>query len=239
MLTACVNPGGMVYTALTDANLRREQYREAIIWYLDNTRYKIVVVENTNTDLSGDFIEAIEDRRLEVLTFDGNNFDKELGKGYGEAWIIDEAVKRSRFIADDPLVMKITGRLILKNIWDVVRNTKPNTVYVNTRLAKDRMVCLSAAFICPVEFLKKYFLPFRHRLNDSEGYYLEHLLFTASLEWENDGGGRSDFKRPLKLMGISGTSGNPYYTDGLLEPVKSWLRWLCHRFNIYYLHKKG
>lgn len=88
LLTACVNPNGMSHTVLTDCSERQSQYEQALRWYLENTNFKIVLCENSQTDFSANFNSYINEDRLEFLCFDGNNFDKELGKGYGEG-IID------------------------------------------------------------------------------------------------------------------------------------------------------
>lgn len=94
LLTACVNPNGMAFTKLNDQKLRLNQYKSSIKFYLENTDKQIIVVENTGYDFSNDFISYVYKQRLECLTFDGNNYNKSLGKGYGESLIIDYALKK-------------------------------------------------------------------------------------------------------------------------------------------------
>ena len=117
LLTACINPNGMTMTALSDKEERREQYVKAINYYLKNTKFPIVFTENSGTDISTLFENAIKSGRLEYLSFDGNHA-KERGKGYGECEIIQYALKNSTTIqsAKDKRIAKITGRLIIKNI---------------------------------------------------------------------------------------------------------------------------
>ena len=55
VLTACINPGKMIHTSLTDVDIRRRQYEDALEFYLLQTDYPIVFVENSGTDISGDF----------------------------------------------------------------------------------------------------------------------------------------------------------------------------------------
>ena len=57
VLTACINPGKMIHTSLTDVDIRRRQYKDALEFYLLQTDYPIVFVENSGTDISGDFRE--------------------------------------------------------------------------------------------------------------------------------------------------------------------------------------
>lgn len=39
-LTACVNPKGMTYTKLSNPEIRLQQYKDALDWYLENTTMK-------------------------------------------------------------------------------------------------------------------------------------------------------------------------------------------------------
>ena len=84
VLTACINPGKMIHTSLTDVDIRRRQYEDALEFYLLQTDYPIVFVENSGTDISGDFRKFVDCGRLEFVTFQGNEeFDRKKGKGYG------------------------------------------------------------------------------------------------------------------------------------------------------------
>ena len=78
LLTACVNPNGMVKTVLQDSYIRQTQYENTLLFYLMQTNYKIVVVENTSCDFSERFKSYILSERLEFITFNGNNFEKSL-----------------------------------------------------------------------------------------------------------------------------------------------------------------
>ena len=85
VLTACINPGKMIHTSLTDVDIRRRQYEDALEFYLLQTDYPIVFVENSGTDISGDFRKFVDCGRLEFVTFQGNEeFDRKKGKGYDE-----------------------------------------------------------------------------------------------------------------------------------------------------------
>lgn len=94
-MTACINPNKMAYTALQDWSVRRKQYCEALDYYLHATDYPIVFVENSGEDISPDYTEWIRKGRLEILTFEGNDFPRHLGKGYGEGIIVDYAISHS------------------------------------------------------------------------------------------------------------------------------------------------
>ena len=101
-LTACVNPNGMAYTKLNNPEVRLQQYKDALDWYLDHTDMKILLVENSGTDISSSYQKQIGEGRLEFLCFDGNNYDRFRGKGYGEAAIIAYGIAHSRLLKSAP-----------------------------------------------------------------------------------------------------------------------------------------
>ena len=136
VLTACVNPNGMSYTVLQDADKRKQQYVDALNYYLENTRLPIVFIENSNIDFSDDFRKWIDNGRLEYITFDGNsNFDKIKGKGYGEALMLLYCIKHSVKIRNSRYLIKVTGRLQVKNI---------------SKLASSKWLLLSNVWRCNV-----------------------------------------------------------------------------------------
>lgn len=162
-LTACVNPSGMAFTKLNNPEVRVRQYKEALDWYLENTEFHILLVENSNYDFSKDYQGFIDEGRLEYLTFDGNNFDRSKGKGYGEAAILDYGLKHSQFLGkmqSSQLVIKVTGRLLCTNINYLLKDYHTEgTLYAN--IAKDdwggqhldKPICYSSCF-----FLERLFL---------------------------------------------------------------------------------
>ena len=51
LLTSCVNPNGMPFTALSDIDVRKQQYLDALWFYINNTSLPIVYVDNSNFDI--------------------------------------------------------------------------------------------------------------------------------------------------------------------------------------------
>ena len=51
-LTACVNPKGMAYTKLSNPEIRLQQYKDALDWYLENTAAITVNDLGANESLS-------------------------------------------------------------------------------------------------------------------------------------------------------------------------------------------
>ena len=213
LLTACVNPGGMPFTVLNDTSERLRQYLEALDFYLNETTLPIVFCENTLCDFSEDYKEYIASGRLEYITFDGNNFDKSRGKGYGEALIMEEAFRHSRLLDQCNFVVKITGRLIVRNISQLVKDNRRmftdtiQTFYPNNNMADSRLVILPKLF-CIV-----YFLARKDSINDTEGYYFEHLLYDAVISRKKYI--YVPFLHVPLIDGVSGSTGNLYKSDNV------------------------
>jgi len=203
LLTGCINPNGMPFTLLTDISERQKQYVDAIHYYINNTDYRIVFCENSNTDISPLFKN--EQGRLEILTFAGNQ-DKQRGKGYGETEIIEYALHQSSFIQDACIIIKITGRLIVTNICQILKSLNYKHDFVtclfhsNLKFADSRIICGTTSFY--KEFLKN-----KGCLNDSEGIFFEHVLASTVLDSSIC---FIPFSEEPLITGISGTTGELY-----------------------------
>ncbi len=211
LLTACVNPDNMIFTALQDPLDRLNQYISALKYYLENTDLKIVLVENTNIDFSSMFNNEIEQGRLEFYTFQGNNYEKNKGKGYGEAMILKYALKYSRFLKKCDYLIKITGRLKLMNINQVIRQVKSyngNDPMILCDCNRKITMSKSRVFVSPPDFYEKSFLKYAVNINDSNNYEFENALGDAIIDYVRNGFGKLLlFKFPLFIDGMSGTDG--------------------------------
>lgn len=235
LLTACINPNGMAYTALSNKEERESQYVNAIKFYLSNTHYPIVFTENSGTDISHFFTDYIKSGRMECLSFQGNH-NKDRGKGYGECEIIHYAINNSKTIHSNPKqrIAKITGRLIIRNIKTIIRWHTFLTSNQTTLCSfnSDLSFPDSRFIIAPKEFYQ-VFLRNKNFINDSAGYYFEHAL-CYTLKTERRYSYRPYFIKP-EIIGISGSSGE-LYNDRALN-FRSAIRYahyalyLCHKFH--------
>ena len=211
LLTGCINPNGMSFTSLSDATIRLKQYLTAINFYLSSTNYPIVFSENSGTNISNFFDLHTDTKRLEILSFTGNH-NKEKGKGYGEAEIIDYALKKSLIIStykDNCSIIKITGRLIIKNITKLIENKflfqdnrsivasyNSNFSFVDTRI-----------IIAPIGFFYS-FISHKEDINDQANIYFENI-FSNCIKFNRRYRYYPFFIEPL-IKGQSGTTGDLY-----------------------------
>lgn len=211
LLTACVNPAGMCQTVLQDSDLRLAHYIQALNFYLENTNLRVVIVENTGVDLSNYVDDKwIQNKRLEVLHFYGNNFEKKKGKGYGEALIIEYAFKYSRMISNSKYVVKITGRYMILNIVKTISHYQTHILNGVSFVAIEDCyyrfkLCTSECIIAPICFYKDYFLPQIERIDDSQHFYFEHLLFEVIGKWMKINTIRV-FRSALNINAVSGST---------------------------------
>lgn len=211
LLTACINPGNMIYTSVINKDIREFQYLDALGFYLKKTDLPIVFVENTGNDISKLFEKYVNTGRLEYLTFEGNDFDKNKGKGYGEAGILEYALIHSIFLQKTDFIVKITGRLKVLNIMDLYFFHKRFLPWCDVQcgLNIETSFADSRLFITTLNFLQNVFLKKKELINDSEGIYFENILFD-SIDEQSDFVFYPFFLRPM-ISGISGTSGQPYW----------------------------
>lgn len=212
LMTSCINPQGMKYTKLQDKIERRRQYVKAVTFYLTNTRLKIVLCDNSGEEI-GDLIKNMDDSRIELLSFNGNNYDVCLGKGYGELEIIRYAMGHSRFLKNAKSVIKVTGRLMVENLCEVTRLNYRLFCRPKHFIFADELMNLheydSRCFYASIDFLSCYFLNQPNTINDTEGHFFEHFLYDiikslpASFVV-------SGFALPLVFNGVSGSTGFQY-----------------------------
>lgn len=203
LLTGCINPNGMPFTQLNDSHERQKQYVDAINYYLSNTNLPIIFCENSNTDICSLFTK--EQKRLEVLTFSGNQ-DKLRGKGYGEAEIINYALHHSTFIQDDSIIIKITGRLIVNNICQLLKSLIYKRDFVTCLFHSDLKFADSRIFCGTVPFFRE-FLKRKDKMNDVQGVFFEHILASTVLDSTVC---FIPFSEEPYITGVSGTTGKLY-----------------------------
>ena len=242
LLTGCINPNGMVYTSLCNQEERKTQYINAINFYLSNTKLPIVFVDNSGTDISNHFQNYINSGRMEYITYSGNN-DKQRGKGFGEAHIIEYALENSNIInsMSHHRIAKITGRLIIKNlnivtcIHRILFSKRTVLCAINSELSfpDSRFIIADADFF-------KAFLKKKGKINDSTRYYFEHALCDTIKE-DNNFPFSPFLYKPI-IIGVSGSTGEIYKEDTLTIPyIIKYAKFALsqrHRFNKIYRQNK-
>ncbi len=116
---------------LTDSNERLNQYKDAISKYItDSVFTDIVFVENSGHEfpvLEFEVLAGKHGKRFEFLSRTLTETEVltmlKKGKSWGEADLIDYAVKNSKLIKEYPVIYKCTGRCFLTNSKKIVNNS--------------------------------------------------------------------------------------------------------------------
>jgi hypothetical protein len=211
LLTGTVNVNAMSFTKLTDSNTRKNDYVRAVRHYLDRFPFPVVLVENSGEPMALHFEKDIASGRLEVLGFEGNNYDPDLGKGYGEMRCIEYAISHSRLIRDESFIFKITGRYVIDNAHRFFsRYSRHPQTELMADLTNNFRWSASAIVGFRPFFARNFLFKNAELINDSRKFSFEHALAKSVLEAIGAQVNFQLFRYYPKLRAISGTTGRPY-----------------------------
>ncbi|ACK67505.1 conserved hypothetical protein [Rippkaea orientalis PCC 8801] len=129
ILTASIDIKGMPKAYPTVAEQRQEDYYNSVKYYVNNQPriQKIIFIENSGWPLDR-VQEAIKDnphnKKVEFISLNCNDFPRQLGKGYGECLLIEKGLEQSNLIQTVTHFAKITGRIYLKNMTQILERTE-------------------------------------------------------------------------------------------------------------------
>lgn len=222
LLTASVDPSvsNTPHTSIVDPVQRQKDYLQNLELILKSKAFdQIVFCENTNYSLNLKNIKNIANENrveLEFLSFLGSPLKiEEQGKGYGEGEIIKYALRNSKLLKNSGHFYKITGRIKIDNLKQIVASTKDDNVFL--RYQKGMPLVDTRFFKCEVEFYKTYLLNAYNNSNDSKGIYLEHTFYNALKDLKKI----EVFKIYPKYNALSGSTGVSYR--------KGWFKYLAYQ----------
>ena len=183
LITGCMQPPqGVTALTISDAEARREQYLECLIWAMQATPFtKIVYCDNSACTLPETLLKQAQKlgKQLEILPFQGNvERTIQAGKGYGEGEIIEYALKYSHLLQEADYFCKLTGRLRVENVkcFFACANQKKayfwgNGIYstaIDTRF-----------YGIPKDLYRQYYQNAYKQVCDRENVWLEHCFYDA------------------------------------------------------------
>lgn len=202
---------------LRDEEERLKQYEDTIRFMIGSGAfYKLVFCENSNygTEKLDYLQKTAEDSgvKLELLSFQGNVEEACIhGKGYGEGEIMSYVFENSELARDEDCFVKITGRLRVDNIRDIVARMKKDRTYFNIPNHTRRDIYDTRLYGMPVKQFKDSFLNSYEQVMDDQGVILE-TVYTKILR--DRGIKVSNFPRYPRIVGVSGSGGIIYaYTE--------------------------
>ena len=227
LLTATITPNSYSKLKITDPGIRKQQYLETLLFYIQKTEYKIVFTENSGDLLAG---YPLFPNRVEYLSYNSKPLQPDRGIGYKELEIIEFAFQNSSFIKEAQAVAKITGRLKVLNFERFAkkflecRRKESNMVYANS-FKPGNMDC--RCFFFTPDFWP-YFKSVGGRMDVR--YNFEASLWDAIHQYAKAEGKKyKPFYTPLRIEGMSGSFGYSYNHD-LLRHYARKIRNLVRKF---------
>lgn len=212
LMTACINPNGMPDTVLQDSKIRLDQYVKAVEFYLKNTDFQILFIDNSGYDISSFFSNEVNSGRLEVIAYQGNDFDRSLGKGYGECLVIETALMRSHLLSQASGIVKVSGRHIVKNVITIFRISKAlvsTGSFVVCEINKKTRGANSDMFIGTKDFFE-HLVANKNLIDESKGAWFEHALYETIDQFVKVGREFQHLPIPLFQFGQSGSMGTQF-----------------------------
>lgn len=202
LLTACINPNTNDILAINDANERKAQYIDAFNFYINNTSYDIVFVENSGVNISNEIITpSLPNRKIEILTYKSKPMPIDKGKGYREMEILKYAIENSKIIQNSDIIIKGTGRLKLLNINKIVPTLKNYKQFISAWISIKNQTSDSRFFFCSIDFLQ-FFIKFQEKIDKKCNF--EEILCFAIMQWKKKNG---NFIYPCLWYNIEGIGG--------------------------------
>ena len=233
LLTSTVRP--QVTGSNFSVEERMEMYHSTLQYYAKEIgrRYPIVLVENSDVDLSPWKHEFRDSLQLEILQFtppqlqhnsekiikEDYGFDNSKGKGYNEYLMLKLALERSEFLRESTHFLKLTGRYPMLNIREMIGEME--------RRGKDKVMMFdvkefklyeklrgtsygsrwgdSRFFLMFVDFYRKYLMNCYQEMDDrTYGKFAEDYIYQLSVKYRKDKACSFRFRHQVQFGGQSG-----------------------------------
>lgn len=204
------NDNSAVNVNLTDEKERLNQYEAAIAGYLKNSAFTdVVFAENSGAKFDEEKFKVLAKENGKSFEYilrklNGEQIErmKKCGKSYGEADLIDYAIKNSRLIKNAEAIYKVTGRLFLRNSKSLVG--KSTTAFI----ARNKIHWLDTqCFRLNLQDYFKYLSSSADLMDDFNCGNIEHVWCVLL---EKSAARVDSFKRYPRLSGTVGSSDKSY-----------------------------
>jgi len=221
LLTATIDPKNISFMKRDNPLIREMDYLVALQQYC-KLKIPFVFCENSDYDLTN--IKQLLERTCtipyEVLQYEGQDFPRTKGKGYGEMQTLSFAILNSKIIDNSVYIIKINGRYFIKNIRNIISKLKGNNVDVYADFSKNLTFADSRVFIFTKDFFSNFFQKRLKTIDDSKNIYFEHVLANAIHESILNGSVWNMLPESPILIGFSGTN-NSKYKNSFYSIMKS------------------
>ena len=206
------------YTVLTALDIRLQQYLNSLEYAIENYNRINHIIFCDNTGYKYDYSKLQKraeqkGKTLEVFIFRGNyQLIQEKGKGYGEGEIVKHALNNSEVLNNSFLFYKMTGRIVIKNMDQLMDSTYSDNAFIflsNTKGHYDRARTLF--YKVNTSFYKQHLMDAYMEVNDHRQHYLEHAFYERLANIPID-----SFGKYPDFIGLQASTGSPYQSKSKL-----------------------
>jgi hypothetical protein len=215
ILTGTINVHGVAFMERDDTAIRYEDYKEKILKWIKNTHLNnIIFVENSGYDLTElkEIVTAANntEKNIEYISYFGQDFPRELGKGYGEMQALKTAISQSNSLKYCEKFIKVNGRYFVPNISIFTNEIVDKNLDIMCDFSKKLTIADSRVFGGSKYFIENYLFAEHEMINDTYGVFFEHALARASLKSIIDNLSWGPMPGVPYFDGVSGTSNRKY-----------------------------
>jgi hypothetical protein len=220
------------YTKLTGLNDRLQQYIDSIDYAIVHYHRVNHIIFCENTGYQCDFSELQEKARVhgktfEIIQFSGNfRIIQEKGKGYGEGEIIEYAFTQSEVLRNSIYFYKLTGRVCVRNMDQVMDATQSNNAFIflsDLKTRSEKRYVRTVIYKADTALYKQVLMDAYQEVDDTRKHYLENVFYSRLADVPANSFG----KYPV-LIGIKASTGKAYQSKiGLLKCL------IYNRLNFY------
>ena len=220
LITSAVRPVANV--KISNVSERLLQYKLATLrWAVETPFNKIVFIDNTDVKVFSDteiFEFSNYGVELEQIVTKPNPEIEIRGTSFGISEIYETAIQHSKLINESKHFAKVTGRLFVENMTDLINEIDENSSYLIRWLSKGIFRFKPGRFderfgIYNKKFYIDYLLPLKSEMDDSKDRWIE-TVYNEVLEKEKLK--LRSFKTYPRIVGISGHYGKPYDGNNFL-----------------------
>lgn len=239
ILTCTINPGSMPNLVRSNINHRLEDYKKSFnFWIKNDFIKKLILIENSNYDLAyfKNISKTITNKEIEIISSNSNNnFNKELGKGYGQYLCLKEVFEKSVIAKKTDYFIDVTGRHCVKNFDDIIKHifTCNADIYVN--ITNNLKFADCNIYAGSKKFFLDYLIPETKKTNDKMNKIFENCVANAVLKAISEGLILSDTPIYADIDGYIGTNGKKYKQNFFKRTKLFFYRKLK---NYFFSHKK-
>ncbi|MBF2056708.1 MAG: hypothetical protein IGQ45_05660 [Cyanobacterium sp. T60_A2020_053] len=232
ILTATISVDNIPKAYPSDKNVREQQYMRTLRYYLCNypDLRKIIFIENSASSLDNlqqlVLMNNLYQKEIEFISLDTNLYHSQKGKGFGECLLLQEGLSKSQLIKNVTHFGKVTGRIILRNIMDIMKTIPANFDCIcdykdQGYKVKNILFNQNKSPFCDTRFIafsKNFYqqnlvnLHINFLANQPNSYFcIESEYFKKIKSLENQSNIIKRFKIEPKFQGISGHTGSKKY----------------------------